>query len=194
VRPLLHRISHERGLAGLEAVEVSERLADGFAEEEELERAVSVVLGCPSRADEVVRAVVGACTLPRYASAGWVGPAASWALQAGLRDDGGDSLALTRCRLRQCHLLRDIFGNPFRPPAIDPSWLTWSNGTVKHLARVAYKHRQLPSGHLDPGRLAVLADALTDAACTDTDLIGHLRDSGPHVRGCWAVDLLTNRE
>jgi hypothetical protein len=61
------------------------------------------------------------------------------------------------------------------------------------LARAAYWYRLLPSGHLDPARLAVLADDLEDAGCTDPDLLGHLRGPGPHVRGCWAVDLLLGK-
>ena len=91
-------------------------------------------------------------------------------------------------------LLHDIFGNPFWPPAIDPVWLTCNEGTVKHLAKAAYEHRQLPSGDLDPGRLAVLCDALEDAGCPpDHELLLHLRGSGAHVRGCWAVDTVLAR-
>jgi hypothetical protein len=39
----------------------------------------------------------------------------------------------------------------------------------------------------------VLADALEEVGCTDAGLLGHLRGPGPHVRGCWAVDLLLGR-
>jgi hypothetical protein len=35
----------------------------------------------------------------------------------------------------------------------------------------------------------LLADVLEDAGCTDAQLLDHLRGSGPHARGCWAVDL-----
>jgi hypothetical protein len=42
--------------------------------------------------------------------------------------------------------------------------------------------------------LPILADALEDAGCTDADLLGHLRSPGPHVRGCWAVDLVLGKE
>jgi hypothetical protein len=42
-------------------------------------------------------------------------------------------------------------------------------------------------------RLPVLADALEDAGCADADLLGHLRGPGPHVRGCWAVDLILGK-
>jgi hypothetical protein len=88
-------------------------------------------------------------------------------------------------------LLRDIFGNPFRAnPSINPTWLTWNAGTVVRLATAVYEERALPLGELDRARLAVLADALEDAGCEDPDILGHLRGPGPHVRGCWAVDLI----
>jgi hypothetical protein len=48
--------------------------------------------------------------------------------------------------------------------------------------------RQFPSGELDPHRLAVLADALEEAGAP-AELVEHLRSPGPHVRGCWPVDL-----
>jgi hypothetical protein len=95
----------------------------------------------------------------------------------------------------QVTLLRDMIGNPFRPPpSIDPAWLAWNHGTVPRLAEAAYEERDLPSGHLDPARLAVLADALEDAGCGDASLLGHLRDESPHIRGCWALDLILSKE
>jgi hypothetical protein len=88
-------------------------------------------------------------------------------------------------------LLRDVFGNPFRPPpAVDPARLAWNGGTVGRLAEAAYAERELPSGRLSPARLALVADALEDAGCTDAEILGHLRSAGPHVRGCWAIDLV----
>jgi hypothetical protein len=92
---------------------------------------------------------------------------------------------------RHADLLRDILGNHFRPPSIAPDWLT---PTVTGLAAVAYEERFLPSGELDNVRLAVLADALEEAGCADPDLLGHLRALGPHVRGCWVVDLILGKE
>jgi hypothetical protein len=56
-----------------------------------------------------------------------------------------------------------------------------------------YDERELPSCHLDAARLAVLADMLEEAGCTDPLLLGHLRGPGPHLRGCWAVDLLLGK-
>jgi hypothetical protein len=43
-------------------------------------------------------------------------------------------------------------------------------------------------------RLPVLADALEEAGCTISDILDHCRGPGPHVRGCWVVDLLLGKE
>jgi hypothetical protein len=91
----------------------------------------------------------------------------------------------------QAALLRDITCNPFRPVSLDPTWRT---PTVVALAQAAYGNRILPAGTLDTDRLAVLADALEDAGCDNADILSHLRGPGPHVRGCWAVDLLLGKE
>jgi hypothetical protein len=91
----------------------------------------------------------------------------------------------------QAALVRCMFGNPFRPITINPAWQT---PTVTSLARAAYEERSLPSGELDPARLAVLADALEEAGCTNPDILDHLRGPGPHVRGCWLVDHLLGKE
>jgi hypothetical protein len=91
-------------------------------------------------------------------------------------------------------IMRDVFGNPFRPVSLDPGWPQWNGGTVTKIAQAIYDERQLPSGHLDTTRLAILADALEDAGCDQPDLLDHLRGPGPHVRGCWVVDLLLGKE
>jgi hypothetical protein len=96
-------------------------------------------------------------------------------------------------RATQAAWARCIFGNPFRPVAIDPACLAWHGGAPVKLAQALYEERELPSGHLDAGRLAVLADMLEEAGATDPLLLGHLRSPGPHVRGCFAVDALTGR-
>jgi hypothetical protein len=87
----------------------------------------------------------------------------------------------------QMHLLREIVGNPFRPVVLDPGCRV---AGVTGLAQTAYEERDTASGLLDPARLAVLADALEEAGCGDWDVLTHLRSPGPHVRGCWAVDLV----
>jgi hypothetical protein len=90
----------------------------------------------------------------------------------------------------QCKVLRDIIGNPYRPVSISPAWQT---PQVVALAQATYDERELPSGHLDAARLAVLADALEDAGCSNADILGHLRGPGPHVRGCFPIDLILGR-
>ena len=91
----------------------------------------------------------------------------------------------------QSALVRDVFGNPFRPVRRDPSLVT---PVAFPLAQAAYAERALPSGHLDLSRLAVFADALEEAGCADAAVLSHLRSPGPHVRGCWAVDSVLGKE
>ena len=73
-----------------------------------------------------------------------------------------------------------------------PSLLVWHDGLIPRLAAASYENRSLPSGHLDPARLSVLADALEDAGYNDAELLGHLR-GGTHWRGCWALDTVLGR-
>jgi hypothetical protein len=89
-------------------------------------------------------------------------------------------------RLAQSNLLRDILGNPFRPTAFDPAWFAWNGGTVRKLAQAVYDERAFE-------RLPVLADALEEAGCTNEYILGHCRQRGEHVRGCWVVDLLLGK-
>jgi hypothetical protein len=94
-----------------------------------------------------------------------------------------------------CSVLRDLFGNPLRPvPALLPTVLVWNDRAVLKLAQAAYERRLLPSGHLDTGRLAVIADALEEAGCSDEAIFGHLRGPGPHVLGCHVLDLLLGKK
>lgn len=79
----------------------------------------------------------------------------------------------------------EIFGNPFRPIAADPAWLTFD---VLTLANGIYEERAFD-------RMPILADALQDAGCENTDILNHLRDpNATHVRGCWALDLVLGKE
>jgi hypothetical protein len=92
-------------------------------------------------------------------------------------------------------ILRDIIGNPFRrSPPLPPAVLNWNDRTVPRIAQGIYDDRKMPEGTLDAARLAVLADALLDAGCDNEALIAHCREPGPHVRGCWAVDLILGKE
>jgi hypothetical protein len=84
----------------------------------------------------------------------------------------------------QCNLLRDIFGNPFRPVSVEPAWRT---SDVMLLAKGIYDDRAFD-------RMPILADALQDAGCASDDVLTHLRDThATHVRGCWALDLVLGK-
>jgi hypothetical protein len=81
-------------------------------------------------------------------------------------------------------IIRDIFGNPFRPLSTNPVWHT---PTVKALAHTFFDEH-------DFGILPVLADALEDAGCDNTDILEHCRQPGEHFRGCWVIDLFLAKE
>ena len=94
-----------------------------------------------------------------------------------------DGLFAAQCRA-QADLLRDIFGNPFRPqPTLDPAAL--SPDAVR-LARAIYDDRPFDG-------VPALAAALEAAGCRDARLLDHCRQPGGHVRGCWVVDVVLGR-
>ena len=64
-----------------------------------------------------------------------------------------------------------------------PAWLT---SDVLLLARGIYDDKAFD-------RMPILADALQDAGCTNEDVLNHCRGDGPHVRGCWVVDMLLGK-
>jgi hypothetical protein len=191
-----HLFSEEKSHQNVEA---AERIAEGKGSREELE-------GVRSRAatdyDAASTAAYAASAAAHEASKGrtaYASLAADWAALAaclGRIRYVHDLLPLSCSeRVAQCVLLREVFGPlPFGPVGISPSVLTWNDGTVKRLAEGAYEHRLLPSGHLDGERLAVLADALEEAGCTDPTILNHCRQPGEHVRGCWLLDLILNKE
>ena len=107
-------------------------------------------------------------------------------------------------------LLREIVGNPFRPPRLpsgklpcpdcEPGcpeeycddcsgegWVRgpcpWLTPTVLGLARTIYDTRQWEL-------MPILGDALEDAFCDDAEILGHCRGPGPHVAGCWCLCLI----
>jgi len=160
-----------------QVIEVSDRFADGQADEEELSRAGGVINTLGEEAvktgyEEVLRAL-GSLGIPKA-------PLGFERVLRAVRSREKES----RC---QCNLLRDVFGNPFRKTAINRAWLAWNDGTVRKLAQVIYDTRAFD-------RLPLLADALEDAGCTDADILSHCRQSGEHVRGCWVVDALLGKE
>ena len=87
--------------------------------------------------------------------------------------------------IQQAWLLRDIFGNPFRPVSFSPEWRT---STAIAIARGMYDSREFSA-------MPILADALQDAGCDNPDILSHCRDPNQvHVRGCWVVDLALGKE
>jgi hypothetical protein len=87
-------------------------------------------------------------------------------------------------RAGQIPLVREIFGNPFRPVSIDTSWLT---PDVVRLAQNIYDERS-------SSNLPKLADALEGAGCKTKDVLQHCSQPAEHVRGCWVVDLILGKE
>jgi hypothetical protein len=58
---------------------------------------------------------------------------------------------------------------------------------IPKMAKAIYKERTFD-------QLPVLADALEDAGCTDSEILNHCRAPGEHVLGCWVVDLLLGKK
>jgi hypothetical protein len=172
------------------AVEIAEEFAEGRINWERLEVAgrEAVLESDPAEESnagywateaEIDVMLVNACWCPVTLT--------GWSAMKGRGDQVKADAARQRVRSAQCDLIREIFGNPFRPVAIDPAWQT---PKVLALATAAYEDRILPAGTLDPARLTILADALEEAGCDNADMLSHCRQPGEHVRGCWVVDLL----
>jgi hypothetical protein len=179
------------------AVDLAERVADGLASDEdrrERVRAINAELGTgpiPSDSTTMALAALGVGTLrlgrsvagfashliTQHAEAAWVRD-----VDSPERREAGRAAALVEGQA-QAGLIRDIFGNPFRAVALDPSWLT---STVVSLAEGIYADRAFD-------RLPILADALQDAGCEVAEVLDHCRGPGPHARGCWVVDLVLGK-
>ena len=171
---------------GREAVEVAERDADGLASTDEQRKMENLAWWDADGLNYEEEHIWIAGWAAHAAVEGQPTYAAVLAVNAAKRADEA---------VFQCLLLRDIFGNPFRPSPPLPAYvLAWNDRTVPRIAQAIYDDRKMPEGTLDTARLAILADALLDAGCEDEALHQHLREPGPHVRGCFAVDTLLGRE
>jgi hypothetical protein len=174
------------------AVEVAEQFADGLATAEELGAARTALSGYLSRSRLSDGGSTAYCTTLEdgYACAR---DAAEFGREMAAFKTDVDAETLEEGRRveqrHQCDLLRDIFGPaPFRPlPRLNAAWMAWEGGTVPKFAAAAYEERAFD-------RLPILADALEEAGCDAVELLSHLRGTGAHVRGCWAVDLLLGRD
>jgi hypothetical protein len=172
----------------LSVIEVAERFLEGQATLEERRAAIAQV-GVPQEQWSMGSNLVWHCLNAPLEDRGyrleWWHYAVVAALCSKQEQTAGENAVL----------LRDVFFTPLirRMPRIRPSWLSWNNETIPRLAQTIYEDRELPSANLDKKRMAVLADALTDAGCTDAAILDHLSNPGPHVRGCFVIDALTGR-
>ena len=149
---------------GARVADVAERFAEGRARLEELHDAAA---GAEAP-------LIQAVTRAMESQAAWE------AVRIGQQDGAARSGDL-------CELIRELFGNPFRPLVVDPSWLQWRDGLVVHMARTIHEQRCFDD-------LSILADALEEAGCDHPDLLSHCRRPGGHVPGCWALDLLSDAD
>jgi hypothetical protein len=169
---------------------LAERFADGLACAEELIAGQESVQSVWNNHTDSNASLIHSTTLAlmTVASHPWewaVSERADLAASFALQENEPEAAAALRALFdAQPKLVRDIFGNPFRPVTVDSAWLS---PTVVSLATRIYDDRAFD-------RLPILADALEDAGCTNADILNHCRQPGEHVRGCWAVDLVLGKE
>jgi hypothetical protein len=175
-----------------QAVEVAERFADGLASATDLDIAHREARKAASQANAAIMEVPVSQRTPPWKL--WKGAEAVVHASAprGTADAAEDAADASFVGLKQlakeeraqCALVRDIFGNPYRPVTADPTWRTLA---AVALARSIYDERRFED-------LPVLGDALEEAFCTNADILAHCRGKGPHVRGCWVLDLILGKE
>jgi hypothetical protein len=195
--PFRNRLTY---LESRTALEVAERYADGQATAEDLQQARQRHRDCEAfRTQRNPADAVSAVATVHDDQHGFTSAfmaavnSAKWSAHAGTDKPDGRVRSYKEpewrplwdsARLNQTVIVRCVFGNPFRPVTFDPRWRT---ADVLGLAKGIYE---------DPAfdRMPMLADALMDAVCDSNAIIAHCRGDGPHVRGCWVVDLILGRE
>jgi hypothetical protein len=160
-------------------VEVSERYADGLATEEELVAASQFPLLAPATRQDCRSVAVASAWAAAFAITG-----VSTIAEA-LPDPRWQEARAAE-EANQCDILRDVFGRHFHLKLVLSSWLASTDGTVGQLARTIYDERAFD-------QIPILADALEAAGCADDAILDHLRGPGPHLPGCWVVDLLLKK-
>jgi hypothetical protein len=113
----------------------------------------------------------------------------------------------------QAAILRDCFGDFLGPPGEEWEWLAsgpvgpgkkwWCRLPTPRRVEIRPEWREVQGA---VGRmvreidvegayesLPLLADALEKDGCEDSAILEHLREGGPHVRGCWVMEYLTGR-
>jgi hypothetical protein len=169
----------------LRAVAVAEQFADGAGSGYELRQARKAARFAEGATISAPREAAGQAADFTCVEDAW--NAAYGALHhAGKAQAGGESWPHSP-PAGAARLARDLFAPPRQRARVRPEWLVWADGLPVKLAEGAYADRAFD-------RLPVLADALEEAGCADPELLGHLRSPGPHVRGCWALDLILGKQ
>jgi hypothetical protein len=178
------------------AIEVVERYADGQAGVEELRVAQAQAIADEAEEETEQAAAVASVAAMAAAVEGFEDHLTMICRNTWYGIDESAGLAAIEAAATECVLVRDVHGNPFRPlpprrgkrrwDAQMRQWRGWNDGTVPRIAQGIYDERAFD-------RLPILADALLDIGCGKEDLIQHCRSAGPHVRGCWAVDLILGK-
>ncbi len=173
------RIANVMTEYGQKAVDAAEAFADGAMDARELAR-IRLLIGYPEAARRGSAADAARAASAQVELIGAV-DTAMHAVRACVTSPAQQDGQRAAERAAQTALIRDIFGNPFRPITFSPEWRT---DTAVALARTMYDSR-------DFSAMPILADALQDAGCDNTDVLNHCRDPQQvHVRGCWVVDLV----
>jgi hypothetical protein len=174
------RVLSERSAVIRPAIEAAERFADGELDATEL-YAVSTTIfrdpvwkSSPRSLRRVVLCLIDPETWRSVQT--W-----RWATNPDMDALRGNKPTEEKRHLAE--LVRDLFGNPYRPVKFDRSWRT---STAVGLADGIYADRAFD-------RLPILADALEEAGCDNADMLAHCRGDGPHARGCWVVDLVLGK-
>jgi hypothetical protein len=173
-RRVWHKLAEDRDRR---VVLLSEAFADGMASAEELESARRRCLDRTGRVYPAVRAAIAAADPQPRAAA----KAVTFGVCGAIASHGVGYDERWKAEAEaMAGIVREVFGNPFRPAVLDPAWRTPGVAAVAHAIYEERSFDQLP----------ILADALEDARCDDEAILGHCRGPGPHVRGCWALDLI----
>jgi hypothetical protein len=204
VRRIWHLLPDARSR---KAVEVAERLADGQAildeQDAALEAAYAVVEAAPYLSSDREAALAAYNTLDFNGDAMLTDPAEGHEEQdyknvvSALDNAAGAVVPMIAEKEQQqalrhgemtAHykLLMDLGVSPNRRHPGALSWLSWNDGAIYKLAKAIYEERAFD-------RMPILGNALEDAGCDNADILNHCRAPGPHVRGCWVVDLLLGK-
>jgi hypothetical protein len=163
------------------AVETSERYAEGLAKRKDLDASRRSALEVKEIRSDTAPAEFAATSAARpQVAARWVALLTRNAARRASRSEEMESDA-------QVRLLHEVVGDPFEPVTIDPAWLRWNGSAIVKIAQAIHRERRY-------SELPILADALEEAGCTKAAVLGHCREPGEHVPGCWIVDLILSKD